>query len=36
MYNSEMEKKLQKKVFLFQIIAFELEVANSQNLEQDT
>ena len=31
-----MEKKLQKKVFLFQIIAFELEVANSQNLEQDT
>ena len=31
-----MEKKLQKKVFIFQIIAFELEVANSQNLEQDT
>ena len=31
-----MEQTLQQKVFVFQIIAFEMEVANSDNLEQDT
>ena len=31
-----MEKKLQQKVFVFQIIAFEMGVENSNNLEQDT
>ena len=31
-----MEKKLQKKVFVFQIIAFEMRVENSNILEQDT
>ena len=31
-----MEQKIQKKFFVFQIIAFELGVANSHNLEQDT
>ena len=30
-----MEQKLEKKFFVFQIIAFELGVANSRNLEQD-
>ena len=34
--NPEMEKKMEKKFFVFQIIACELGVANSQNLEQDT
>ena len=32
----EMEQKIEKKVFVFQIIAFELGVANSHNLEQAT
>ena len=32
----EMEKTLSKNVFFFEIIAFELGVANSHNLEQDT
>ena len=31
-----MEQTLQQKVFVFQIIAFEMEVANSDNLEEDT
>ena len=31
-----MEQKIQKKFLVFQIIAFELGVANSRNLEQDT
>ena len=31
-----MEKKIQKKFFLFNIIEFQLRVANSQNLEHDT
>ena len=31
-----MEQKIRKKIFLFQIIAFEVGVANSHNLEQDT
>ena len=31
-----MELKVQKKFFVFQIIAFELGVAKSHNLEQDT
>ena len=31
-----MEQKTKKKFFVFQIIAFELGVANSHNLEQDT
>ena len=31
-----MEQKIQKKFFVFQIIAFELGVANSHNLERDT
>ena len=31
-----MEKKIQKKFSVFQIIAFELAVANSRNIEQDT
>ena len=30
-----MEQKILKKLFNFQIIAFELGVANSHNLEQD-
>ena len=33
---AEMEQKIQKKFFLFQIVAFELGVANSRNIEQDT
>ena len=32
----EMEQKIEKNIFVFQIIAFELGVANSHNLEQDT
>ena len=32
----EMEQKIGKKFFVFQIIAFELGVANSRNIEQDT
>ena len=35
MYIPEMQQKIQKKFFVFQIIAFELGVANSNNLEQD-
>ena len=31
-----MEQKIQKKFFVFQIIAFELAVANCGNSEQDT
>ena len=31
-----MEQKMQKKFIVFQIIAFELGVADSHNLEQDT
>ena len=31
-----MEQKIQKKFFVFQINVFELGVANSHNLEQDT
>ena len=31
-----MKQKLEKKVFVFHIIAFELGVANCQNFEQDT
>ena len=32
----EMEPKIEEKFFVFQIIAFELGVANSRNIEQDT
>ena len=32
----EMEQKVEKKLFVFGIIAFALGVANSHNLEQDT
>ena len=35
MYNQEIRQKIQKKCFVFQIIAFELGVANSQNLEHE-
>ena len=31
-----MEQKIEKKLFDFQIIAFELGVANSRNIQQDT
>ena len=31
-----MERKIQKKIFVFRIIPFQLGVANSHNLEQDT
>ena len=31
-----MEQKMKKKVFVFQIIEFELGVANSRNVQQDT
>ena len=31
-----MEQKIGKKFFVFQILAFELAVANSCNIEQDT
>ena len=30
----EIEEKVEKKFFVFQIIAFELGIANSRNLEQ--
>ena len=33
MYIPEMEQKIEKKVFVFQIIAFELGVGNSPNLQ---
>ena len=32
----EMEPKIQEKFFVFQIIAFELGVGVSRNIEQDT
>ena len=32
----QMEQKIEKNYFVCQIIAFELGVANSHNLEQDT
>ena len=35
MYNPEKEQKIQKIFFVFQIIAFELGVANSDNIEQN-
>ena len=31
-----MEQKIKKKFFVFQVIAFELGVANSRNIEKDT
>ena len=31
-----MEQKIKEKFFLFHIIAFELGVGNSRNIEQDT
>ena len=31
-----MEQKIEKKIFIFQILAFELEVGNSRNIQQDT
>ena len=31
-----MEQKIEKNFFVFQILAFELGVANSRNIEQDT
>ena len=31
-----MEQKIEKKFFVFQVIAFQLGVANSRNIEQDT
>ena len=31
-----MEQKIEKKLLVFQIIAFELGVANCRNIEQDT
>ena len=31
-----MEQKIQKKFYVFQIIAFELGVANSRSVQQDT
>ena len=31
-----MEEKIQKKVFVFKIIAFELGAANSHDPEEDT
>ena len=33
---AEIKHKIQKKVFVFQIITFELAVANSRNTEHDT
>ena len=36
MYLPEMEQKIEKKFSVFQIIAFELTVGYSRNLEQDT
>ena len=35
-YIPEMEEEVDKKFFVFRIIAFELGVANSHNLQQDT
>ena len=32
----EIEEKIEKKVFVFQRLAFELGVANSRNIQQDT
>ena len=32
----EMEEKIEKMFSIFQIITFELGVANSRNIEQDT
>ena len=32
----EMERKIEKNFFLFQIIVFQLGVGNSRNIEQDT
>ena len=31
-----MEQKIQKKCIVFQIMAFDLGVANSRNIEHDT
>ena len=31
-----MEQKIEKKFFVFHILAFELEVANSRDIEKDT
>ena len=31
-----MEQKIEEKVFVFQILAFELGVANSRKMEKDT
>ena len=31
-----MEQKIEKKILVFQIIAFELGVADSHNLQEDT
>ena len=31
-----MEQKIQKKFFVFQVIAFQLGVGNSRNIEPDT
>ena len=31
-----MQQKMQKKFFVFRVIAYQLGVANSHNLEQDT
>ena len=32
----EMQQKIQNKIFVFQIIAFEWGLPNPRNLEQDT
>ena len=36
MYIPEIQQEIERKFFVFQIVAFELGVANSHNLEQDT
>ena len=36
MLNPEMEQRIENKFIVFHTIAFELGVANSHNLEQDT
>ena len=36
MLNPEMEQKMEKKFFIFEVIATELGVADSHNLQQDT
>ena len=36
MQSPSLEQKIHKKVFLFQVLAFELGVANSPNIQQDT